>query len=115
MDSKVVGVVATLLLAAVAQAVSVNAGGDFLLWLKCEVVELRVNTTGANFINFTTLPQYKDLLAQLNKTFIVGRGGVAPLPMIGVEELKMLKVSDPKFKVRICFKIRLVAVKNNAE
>lgn len=108
MDSKVrIGMVAALLLAAAAQAASVNASGDFHLWLKCKAIELYVNTTGANF----TLPQCKDLLAQLNKTFIVGRGGVAPVPMIGVGELKMLNVSNPRAVFEEIRQIRLAAVK----
>jgi uncharacterized membrane protein YgcG len=108
MDSKVrIGIVAALLLAAVAQAASANASGDFHLWLKCKAIELYVNTTGANF----TLSQCKDLLAQLNKTFIVGRGGVAPLPMIGVGELKMLNVSDPRAVFEEIRQIRLAAVR----
>jgi hypothetical protein len=108
MDSKVrIGIVAALLLAAAAQAASANASGDFHLWLKCKAIELYVNTTGANF----TLPQCKDLLAQLNKTFIVGRGGVSPLPMIGVGELKMLNVSDPRAVFEEIRQIRLAAVK----
>jgi len=110
MDSKVrIGMVAALLLAAAAQAASANAtaGGDFHLWLKCKAIELYVNTTGANF----TLPQCKDLMAQLNKTFIVGRGGVAPLPMIGVGELKMLNVSNPRAVFEEIRQIRLAAVK----
>jgi uncharacterized membrane protein YgcG len=110
MDSKVwIGIVAALLLAATAQAASANAtaGVDFHLWLKCKAIELYVNATGANF----TLPQCKDLLAQLNKTFIVGRGGVSPLPMIGVGELKMLKVSDPRAVFEEIRQIRLAAVK----
>jgi len=108
MDSKVrIGIAAALLLAAAAQAASVNASGDFHLWLKCKAIELYVNTTGANF----TLPQCKDLLAHLNKTFIVGRGGVAPLPMIGVGELKMLNVSNPRAVFEEIRQIRLAAVK----
>ena len=110
MDSKVrIGIMAALLLAAAAQAASANAtaSGDFHLWLKCKAIELYVNTTGANF----TLPQCKDLLAQLNKTFIVGRGGVAPLPMIGVGELKMLNVSDPRAVFEEIRQIRLAAVR----
>jgi len=108
MDSKVrIGIAAALLLAATAQAASVNASGDFHLWLKCKAIELYVNTTGANF----TLPQCKDLLAQLNKTFIVGRGGVAPLPMIGVGELKMLNASNPRAVFEEIRQIRLAAVK----
>jgi uncharacterized membrane protein YgcG len=110
MDSKVrIGIVAALLLAAAAQAVSANAtaGVDFHLWLKCKAIELYVNATGANF----TLPQCKDLLAQLNKTFIVGRGGVSPLPMIGVGELKMLNVSDPRAVFEEIRQIRLAAVR----
>ena len=108
MDSKVrIGIVAALLLAAAAQAASANASGDFHLWLKCKAIELYVNTTGANF----TLPQCKDLLTQLNKTFIVGRGGVAPLPMIGVGELKMLNVSNPRAVFEEIRQIRLAAVR----
>jgi len=109
MDSKVrIGIAAALLLAAAAQAASANASGDFHLWLKCKAIELYVNTTGANF----TLPQCKDLLAQLNKTFIVGRGGVAPLPMIGVGELKMLNASNPRAVFEEIRQIRLAAVKD---
>jgi hypothetical protein len=111
MDSKVrIGIVAALLLAAAAQAASVNAtaGVDFHLWLKCKAIELYVNATGANF----TLPQCKDLLAQLNKTFIVGRGGVAPLPMIGVGELKKLNVSNPRAVFEEIRQIRLAAVRD---
>ena len=108
MDSKVrIGIAAALILAAAAQAASVNASGDFHLWLKCKAIELYVNATGANF----TLPQCKDLLAQLNKTFIVGRGGVAPLPMIGVGELKMLNASNPRAVFEEIRQIRLAAVK----
>jgi hypothetical protein len=108
MDSKVrMGIMAALLLAAAAQAASVNASGDFNLWLKCKAIELYVNTTSANF----TLPQCKDLLAQLNKTFIVGRGGAAPLPMIGVGELKMLNVYNPRAVFEEIRQIRLAAVK----
>ncbi len=108
MDSKVrIGIVAALLLAATAQAASVNASVDFHLWLKCKAIELYVNTTGANF----TLPQCKDLMAQLNKTFIVGRGGVTPLPMIGVGELKKLNVSNPRAVFEEIRQIRLAAVR----
>jgi uncharacterized membrane protein YgcG len=108
MDSKVrIGIAAALLLATAAQAASANASGDFHLWLKCKAIELYVNATGANF----TLPQCKDLLAQLNKTFIVGRGGVAPLPVIGVGELKMLNVSNPRAVFEEIRQIRLAAVK----
>jgi uncharacterized membrane protein YgcG len=108
MDSKVrIGIVAALLLAATAQAASVNASVDFHLWLKCKAIELYVNATGANF----TLPQCKDLMAQLNKTFIVGRGGVSPLPMIGVGELKMLNVSNPRAVFEEIRQIRLAAVR----
>jgi hypothetical protein len=108
MDSKVrIGIAAALLLAATAQAASANASVDFHLWLKCKAIELYVNTTGANF----TLPQCKDLLAQLNKTFIVGRGGVSPLPMIGVGELKMLNASNPRAVFEEIRQIRLAAVK----
>jgi hypothetical protein len=108
MDSKVrIGIVAALLLAVAAQAASVNASGDFHLWLKCKAIELYVNATGANF----TLPQCKDLMAQLNKTFIVGRGGVAPLPMIGVGELKMLNASNPRAVFEEIRQIRLAAVR----
>jgi uncharacterized membrane protein YgcG len=110
MDFKVrIGIVAAFLLAAAAQAASANAtaGVDFYLWLKCKAIELYVNATSANF----TLPQCKDLLAQLNKTFIVGRGGVAPLPMIGVGELKMLNVSDPRAVFEEIRRIRLAAVR----
>jgi hypothetical protein len=110
MDSKVrIGIAAALLLAATAQAASANAtaGVDFHLWLKCKAIELYVNATGANF----TLPQCKDLLAQLNKTFIVGRGGVAPLPMIGVGELKKLNVSNPRAVFEEIRQIRLAAVR----
>ncbi|MFZ8838568.1 MAG: hypothetical protein ACO2PM_06435 [Pyrobaculum sp.] len=108
MDSKVrIGIAAALILAAAAQAASVNASGDFHLWLKCKAIELYVNVTGANF----TLPQCKDLMAQLNKTFIVGRGGVAPLPMIGVGELKMLNASNPRAVFEEIRQIRLAAVK----
>jgi hypothetical protein len=108
MDSKVrIGIMAALLLVAAAQAASLNASGDFHLWLKCKAIELYVNTTGANF----TLSQCKDLMAQLNKTFIVGRGGVAPLPMIGVGELKMLNISNPRAVFEEIRQIRLAAVK----
>jgi uncharacterized membrane protein YgcG len=108
MDSKVrIGIVAALLLAAAAQAASVNASVDFHLWLKCKAIELYVNATGANF----TLPQCKDLMAQLNKTFIVGRGGVAPLPMIGVGELKKLNVYNPRAVFEEIRQIRLAAVR----
>lgn len=108
MDSKVrIGIAAALTLAAAAQAASANASGDFHLWLKCKAIELYVNVTGANF----TLPQCKDLMAQLNKTFIVGRGGVAPLPMIGVGELKMLNASNPRAVFEEIRQIRLAAVK----
>jgi len=108
MDSKVrIGIVAALLLAAAAQAASVNASVDFHLWLKCKAIELYVNATGANF----TLPQCKDLMVQLNKTFIVGRGGVAPLPMIGVGELKKLNVSNPRAVFEEIRQIRLAAVR----
>lgn len=108
MDSKVrIGIAAALILAAAAQAASVNASGDFHLWLKCKAIELYVNVTGANF----TLPQCKDLMAQLNKTFIVGRGGVAPLPMIDVGELKMLNASNPRAVFEEIRQIRLAAVK----
>jgi len=41
----------------------------------------------------------------------VGRGGVAPLPMIGVGELKMLNVSDPRAVFEEIRQIRLAAVK----
>ena len=107
-DSKVrIAKMAALILAAPAQAASANASGDFHLWLKCKAIELYVNATGVNF----TLPQCKDILAQLNKTFIVGRGGVAPLPMIGVGELKMLNVSNPRVVFEEIRQIRLAAVK----
>jgi hypothetical protein len=59
MDTKVrIGIVAALLLAAAAQAASVNASGDFHLWLKCKVIELYINMTGVNI----TLPQCKDIV-----------------------------------------------------
>jgi hypothetical protein len=141
MDPKKVGagilIAAALLLAAAAQAASANATAtvtvtasaetntnttasanatktvhvpvvrDFHLWLKCKAIELYVNATRANF----TLPQCGTLLSQLNKTFIVGRGGVAPLPMIGVGELKMLNVSNPRAVFEEIRQIRLAAVK----
>jgi hypothetical protein len=140
MDPKKIGagilIAAALLLVAAAQAASVNATAtvtatasagtnttttasanatttvhvpvirDFHLWLKCKAIELYVNATRANF----TLPQCKDLLAQLNKTFIVGRGGAAPVPMIGVGELKMLNVSNPKAVFDEIRQIRLAAL-----
>jgi len=136
MDLKKIGagllIAAALLLAAAAQAASANATvtvtasagtnattsanatatvhvpviRDFHLWLKCKAIELYVNATRANF----TLPQCGTLLSQLNSTFIVGRRGAAPVPMIGVGELKMLNVSNPKAVFDEIRQIRLAAL-----
>lgn len=138
MDPKKIGagllIAAALLLAAAAQAASANATAtvtatasagtnttttasanatanatsseDFHLWLKCKAIELYVNATRTNF----TLPQCGTLLSQLNSTFIVGRRGAAPVPMIGVGELKMLNVSNPKAVFDEIRQIRLAAL-----
>ncbi|ACB39869.1 hypothetical protein [Pyrobaculum neutrophilum] len=107
MERKVIPVIALAALAALAQAASVNATADFHLWLKCKAIELYINTTGANF----TLPQCDALLAQLNKTYVVTAPTAQPLPMIGVGELKMLNVSDPKAVFQQIREIRLAAIK----
>ncbi|WP_209319996.1 hypothetical protein [Pyrobaculum islandicum] len=106
MEKKLIPVIALAALAALAQAASVNAS-DFHLWLKCKAIELYVNVTGANF----TLPQCDVLLSQLNKTFIITTPTARPLPMIGVGELKMLNVSDPKAVFQQIREIRLAAIK----
>jgi tetratricopeptide (TPR) repeat protein len=99
------------LLAALAHAAQVNAtpasATQFHLWLKCKAIELYVSVTGTNF----TLPQCETLLAQANKTFIVTRRGAAPVPMVGVGELKLLNVSDPRAVFEQLRAIRMAALK----
>ncbi len=98
-----------LALVAYTAAVTPNAtatnASDFHLWLKCKAIELYVNVTGVNF----TLPRCDAAL--LNTTFIVGRAGVKPLPMIGVGELKKLNATDPKAVFEQLKAIRLTAVR----
>ena len=93
-------------------ATAVNATVDkFHLWLKCKAIELYINTTGANF----TLPQCEEILHNYtlhNFTFIIGRAGIRPLPMIGVGELKKLNVSDPKAVFEQLKEIRRQALAN---
>jgi predicted RNA binding protein with dsRBD fold (UPF0201 family) len=112
MDSRrviVPTVVAAVLLAALAYGADTSATGnmDFHLWLKCKAIELYLNATGANF----TLPQCQILLSEINKTFIIGRAGAAPKPMIGVGELKLLNVTDAKRVFWEISQIRLAAVR----
>ena len=100
------------LLAALAHAAQANATAaasatDFHLQLKCKAIELYINTTGANF----TLPQCEALLAQVNKTFIITRRGAAPVPMIGIGELKLLNVSDSRAVFERLRAIRMAALK----
>ena len=87
-----------------ANATAADASG-FHLWLKCKAIQLYINATGANF----TLPGCDAAL--LNKTFIVGRAGVTPLPMIGVGELKKLNATNPKALFEQLKAIRLTAVR----
>jgi len=98
-----------LALVAYTAAITPNAtatnASDFHLWLKCKAVELYINVTGANF----TLPGCDAAL--LNKTFIVGRAGVRPLPVIGVGELKKLNATDPEALFEQLKAIRLAAVR----
>ena len=83
---------------------------NFHLWLKCKAIELYVNVTGVNF----TLPRCEALLntTYFNKTFIVGRAGVKPLPMIGVGELKKLNATDPEAVFEQLKAIRADAIRN---
>jgi len=81
---------------------------SFHLWLKCKAIELYINTTGANF----TLPQCEEVLTRYNYTFLVGKSGVRPLPMIGVGELKKLNATDPKALFEQLKAIRLAALAN---
>lgn len=61
------------------------SAADFHLWLKCTAVELYLNATGANF----TLPQCEALLNQVSISASIK-------PMVGVGELKILNVTDPR-------------------
>ncbi|MEM0484544.1 MAG: hypothetical protein QXK11_05810 [Pyrobaculum sp.] len=103
---------AALVLAQNATAAAGNATlNKFHLWLKCKAIELYINTTGANF----TLPQCEEILQNYtfhNLTFIIGRAGVRPLPMIGVGELRKLNVSDPKAVFEQLKEIRRQALAN---
>ncbi|MCU7786775.1 hypothetical protein ODS41_02370 [Pyrobaculum sp. 3827-6] len=112
MDSRKViapAVVAAVLLASLAYGADTSATGnmDFHLWLKCKAIELYLNATGANF----TLPQCQTLLSEINKTFIIGRWGYAPRPMIGIGELRKLNLSDPKAVFQEIRQARLAAIK----
>jgi len=89
-------------------AANATATDAFHLWLKCKAIELYINTTGANF----TLPQCEEVLTRYNYTFLVGRSGVRPLPMIGVGELKKLNTTDPKALFEQLKAIRLAALAN---
>lgn len=102
-------VMAAVLLAALANGANATAteNMDFHLWLKCKAIELYVNITGANF----TLPQCRILLSEINETFIVGRAGAAPKPMIGVGELRLLNVTDARRVFLVLRQIRLAAVR----
>lgn len=103
---------AALVLAQNATAAAGNVTlNKFHLWLKCKAVELYINTTGANF----TLPQCEEILQNYtfhNLTFIIGRAGVRPLPMIGVGELRKLNVSDPRAVFEQLREIRRQALAN---
>ncbi len=117
-------IAAAILLTVVANVYAINAtslsnatmanisshASNFHLWLKCKAIELYVNVTGANF----TLPRCEALLntTYFNKTFIVGRAGVKPLPMIGVGELKKLNATDPKAVFEQLKAIRADAIRN---
>ncbi|MEZ0319363.1 MAG: hypothetical protein ABWK05_05140 [Pyrobaculum sp.] len=101
-------VLLTIALAAAALAAEANAtyASDFHLWLKCKAVELYLNVTGVNY----TIPQCQDLLA--NTTFVITRPRAAPLPMIGVGELKKLNVTDPRDVFEKLKEIRREAIAN---
>ncbi|MEM1931953.1 MAG: hypothetical protein QW049_00930 [Pyrobaculum sp.] len=91
--TKWIWIAAVLLITMNIYAANATDYSKFHLWLKCKAIELYINVTGANY----TLPQC-DLynLTLPNATFIIGRAGVAPLPMIGIGELKKLNVTDPR-------------------
>jgi len=72
-------------LVAFANAASTNAT-SFDLWLKCKAIELYLNVTGAN----ATIP-----CDQALKQVRIVNFTKAPLPMIGVGELRKLNVSNP--------------------
>ncbi len=89
-------------------AANATAADAFHLWLKCKAIELYINTTGANF----TPPQCEEASTRYNFTFLVGRSGVRPLPMIGVGGLKKLNATDPKALFEQLKAIRLAALAN---
>jgi hypothetical protein len=92
LNPAIIALAAVALTALNIYAANATATDAFHLWLKCKAIELYINTTGANF----TLPQCEVVLTRYNYTFLVGRSGVRPLPMIGVGELKKLNATDPK-------------------
>jgi hypothetical protein len=92
LNPAIIALAAVALTALNVYAANATATDAFHLWLKCKAIELYINTTGANF----TLLQCEVVLTRHNYTFLVGRSGVRPLPMIGVGELKKLNATDPK-------------------
>jgi len=72
-------------LVAFVSATNTNAT-SFDLWLKCKAIELYLNVTGAN----ATIP-----CNQVLKQVRIVNFTKAPLPMIGVGELRKLNVSNP--------------------
>jgi len=72
-------------LVAFASAASTNAT-SFDLWLKCKAIELYLNVTGVN----ATIP-----CDQVLKHVRIVNFTKAPLPMIGIGELRKLNVSNP--------------------
>jgi hypothetical protein len=108
LNPAIIALAAVALMALNVYAANATATDAFHLWLKCKTVELYINTTGANF----TLLQCEVVLTRYNYTFLVGRSGVRPLPMIGVGELKKLNATDPKASFDQLKAIRLAALAN---
>jgi hypothetical protein len=108
LNPAIIALAAVALTALNAYATNATAADAFHLWLKCKAIELYINTTGANF----TLPRCEEVLTRYNYTFLVGRSGVRPLPMIGVGELKKLNTTDPKALFEQLKAIRLAALAN---
>jgi hypothetical protein len=106
LNPAIIALAAVVLTALNIYAANATAADAFHLWLKCKAIELYINTTGANF----TLPQCE--LTRYNYTFLVGRSGVRPLPMIGVGEFKKLNATDPKALFEQLKAIRLAALAN---
>ncbi len=108
LNPAVIALAAVALTALNVYAANATAADAFHLWLKCKAIELYINTTGADF----TLLQCEVVLTRYNYTFLVGRSGVRPLPIIGVGELKKLNATDPKALFEQLKAIRLAALAN---